>query len=115
MSEYLYIVDKNNNPLPTKSTRAQTHNKSFWHRTSHVWVLDSKNRLLVVKRGSWKNHDPGKWASYVGGHFLWKENKYEAATREIKEELNLNITKSRLNLLFVRKNNGAKGLVDPPE
>ncbi len=109
MTEYLTVVDKKNRPLPKKLTRHRVHEQGLWHRTVHIWVLDSKSRLLLVKRGEWKSQDPGKWASYIGGHVLYGESFREAATRETKEEIGIGINKlSRFLPIILKSSTEAK-------
>ena len=93
MVEYLQVTDKNNKALSKKVSKKEVHERGLRHRTVHIWVLDSNGRLLLVKRGEWKRQDPGKWASYVGGHVLYGESFREAAARETKEEIGLEVNK----------------------
>lgn len=109
MSKYLFVVDEKNNPLPQKLTRSQVHRQGFWHRTIHIWVLNHKNKLLLVKRGSWKSQDPGLWASYIGGHVLFKESYEEGALREIEEEIGIKLNSmKRLIPIYLKKSQLAR-------
>lgn len=109
MVEYLQVTDKNNRPLSKKVSKKEVHEQSLWHRTVHIWVLDSKGRLLLVRRGEWKRQDPGKWASYIGGHVLYGESFVQAATRETREEISIKVSdRTRFLSVVLKRSEKAK-------
>lgn len=67
-------------------------------------VLDSKKRLLLIKRSDTQEIEPGKLA-FPGGHLICdKETLEECAVRELQEETGLNVKKHQLKLLCVNSN-----------
>lgn len=109
MSKHLFVVDEKNKPLPVKLSRIEAHKRNFWHRTTHIWVLNPENKLLLVKRADWKSQDPGKWASYIGGHVLYGESYQDGALREIEEEIGIMlISKNRLIPIYLKKSKPAR-------
>lgn len=48
MEELLDILDENGNLIDVK-TRADAHAKGLWHKSVHVWVINSKNEILLQK------------------------------------------------------------------
>ena len=59
-------------------------------KASMVVILDSQKRVLLLKRSPGPHWMPEKWA-LVGGHIEKGESPVEAATRETKEEANLEL------------------------
>lgn len=100
--EILLVVDENNRPtrpLP----RYIVHSKGYWHRTSHIWVINEKDEILCQQRSLQKDVNPGKWEPFFGGHLAPHDNYDERATSELREELGFKITKSDLKQYGVFK------------
>ena len=73
------------------ATRGECHNGSkLLHPVVHLHVFDSQGRLYLQKRPDWKDIQPGKWDTAVGGHIDHGENVDMALRREAREELNVN-------------------------
>lgn len=100
MDEIFEIVDENNNIIGT-ALRSECHgNPNLIHRTSHVIVMDSKDRILLQKRSMNKDIQPGKWDTAVGGHLMPGESFEDAAKREMHEELGISSTSVSLKYMF---------------
>lgn len=71
----------------------------FFGRPSAAYVIIRKeNKILMLKRiGPWK---PGQYVP-PSGHVEAKETLRQAAVREVKEEVNLDINEDDLELKFV--------------
>jgi len=102
MEERLNIVDDLGNIIGEDS-RESIHRKGFWHKVAHVWVINSKNEILLQKRSMEKEANPGLWDISVGGHIPANENEISSAIRETEEELGLKIEASELNFVGVVK------------
>ena len=59
------------------------------HPVVHLHVFNSKGELYLQKRPEWKDIQPGKWDTAVGGHIDLGENVDEALKRETIEELGI--------------------------
>jgi isopentenyldiphosphate isomerase len=71
-------------------TRGEAHSGSkVLHPVVHLHVFNSKGELYLQKRPEWKDIQPGKWDTAVGGHVSFGENVAAALTREASEELGL--------------------------
>ncbi len=92
MEEYFDVVDENNVLTGQKALRSEAHAKGLWHRTVHVWILNSKNELLVQLRSPLKINDPNLWDISSAGHISAGEDGKTSALREVKEELGIDIT-----------------------
>lgn len=87
--EMFPLVDENGNIIGA-ATRGECHNGSkLLHPVVHLHVFDSQGRLYLQKRPDWKDIQPGKWDTAVGGHIDLGENVNMALRREASEELNL--------------------------
>lgn len=98
LMEILDIVDINGNPTGQTVTREKAHLEGIRHRTSHVWILRSRDRLQVLlqKRSPDKESFPDMWDISSAGHipsgFSWEES----AVRELSEELGTVVSASEL-------------------
>ena len=68
---------------------------SLRHAVIDALVLDTKNRILLVKRSEEKLLEGGKWA-LVGGFVERDETLEEAMAREIKEETGWEVRDAKL-------------------
>ena len=72
------------------ATRGECHNGSkLLHPVVHLHVFNSKGELYLQKRPEWKDIQPGKWDTAVGGHIDYGETPEEALKREVREELGM--------------------------
>lgn len=55
----------------------------------HLHVFDMHGRIYLQKRPDWKEIQPGKWDTAVGGHVDYGEDIVSALRREAREELGL--------------------------
>lgn len=87
--ELLPIVDENGHQTGT-ATRGECHGGSMLlHPVVHLHVFDTQGRLYLQKRPDWKDIQPGKWDTAVGGHVDIGEKIEEALRREAFEELGI--------------------------
>ena len=83
------IVDEEGH-VTGSATRGECHNGSrLLHPVVHLHVFNSKGKLFLQKRPEWKDIQPGKWDTAVGGHIDYGETPEDALTREVSEELGI--------------------------
>ena len=98
--ELLPLVDPAGNVIG-KATRAECHNGSMLlHPVVHLHVFNEKGELYLQKRPMWKDIQPGKWDTAVGGHVDFGEDIHTALLREAREELGINAEGSELVQMY---------------
>jgi len=101
--ELLDVLDCDGNKLNIVKDKKEIYKDGDFHRSVHIWIMNSNNELLVQKRNPKKETYPNLWAISVAGHVRSGEESIQAALRELKEELGQKITKEDLTYLFTLK------------
>lgn len=87
--ELFPVVDEDGNIVGT-ATRGECHGGSkLLHPVVHLHVFDGKGNLFLQKCPEWKDIQPGKWDTSVGGHVDLGEDVSSALKREVSEELGI--------------------------
>lgn len=98
--ELLPLVDPAGNVIG-KATRAECHNGSMLlHPVVHLHVFNEEGELYLQKRPMWKDIQPGKWDTAVGGHVDFGEDIHTALLREAREELGINAEGNELVQMY---------------
>ena len=89
LKELFPIVDEEGNVMGS-ATRGECHNGScLLHPVVHLHVFNSAGDIYLQKRPEWKDIQPGKWDTAVGGHMDFGETPEDALQREVREELGI--------------------------
>lgn len=87
--ELFPVVDEEGNIL-SAATRGECHSGSLLlHPVVHLHVFNSEGQLYLQKRPAWKDIQPDKWDTAVGGHVDLGESIHQALLREVQEELGI--------------------------
>ncbi len=87
--EMLAEVDENGKII-SRISRTQAHNGTKkLHPVIHVHIINKDGEVLLQKRSTKKQIQPGKWDTAVGGHISYGEQIEKALVRETFEELGL--------------------------
>ncbi|SNU03569.1 Isopentenyldiphosphate isomerase [Prevotellaceae bacterium MN60] len=87
--EIFPLVDETGRVIGS-ATRGECHSGSrLLHPVVHLHVFNSNGDVYLQKRPEWKDIQPGKWDTAVGGHIDYGENPADALRREVGEELGI--------------------------
>lgn len=94
--EMFPIVDEEGN-IVSAATRGECHGGSrLLHPVVHLHLFNSSGELYLQRRPLWKDIQPGKWDTAVGGHIGLGESVEQALVREVREELGICLEDSPL-------------------
>ena len=89
--EMFPIVDEEGN-IVSAATRGECHGGSkLLHPVVHLHQFNSKGEIYLQKRPEWKDIQPGKWDTAVGGHIDLGESVSQALIREVREEMGIRL------------------------
>lgn len=110
--EIFPLVDEQGNVIGS-ATRGECHLGSrLLHPVVHLHVFDSNGGLYLQRRPEWKDIQPGKWDTAVGGHIDYGEELEHALRREAAEELGLGDFKPEFLKRYVFESSREKELVN---
>lgn len=101
--EYLDILDEEGRATGEVKTREETHQRGLWHRTVHIWVMNTGGELLLQLRAPTVHSDPNRWDISAAGHIPAGEDSLRGALRELREELGVQARAEELEFLFSTK------------
>lgn len=84
------VFSASGEPLGIES-RGKVHRLGLWHRSSHVFLFDQQQRLLLQQRSLEKDLYPGSWDYSVGEHLQPGESYLAAALRGMQEEMGITL------------------------
>ena len=110
-AEIFPIVDEDGCTIGS-ATRGECHNGSkLLHPVVHLHLLDSEGRLYLQQRPLWKEIQPGKWDTAVGGHIDYGEDVEAALMREAREEIGIELFAPQFLMRYVFESEREKELV----
>lgn len=77
--------------------KLEAHEKAVLHRAFSVFILNSKNEIMLQQRAHHKYHSPLLWTNTCCSHQRAGETNIEAGTRRLYEEMGF---KAELKELF---------------
>ena len=106
------IVDEQGN-ITGAATRGECHSGSkLLHPVVHLHVFNAQGDIYLQKRPEWKDIQPGKWDTAVGGHVDYGETVENALRREVREELGITDFKPEFLMRYVFESKIEKELVN---
>ncbi len=95
MQEFLDVVDESNEVVGAAPID-EIYNKRLNHRIVHVLIFNDKGEILLQMRSAKKEFCPGHWVTSAGGHVQKGETYEQAAKRELKEELGIEASLTKI-------------------
>ncbi len=91
MDELWDLYDKEKNKINKVVKRGDKLNDDEFHLVVNAWIKNSNDEFLITRRSPNKPH-PLMWEC-TGGSALFGEDSLDAAVREVKEELGIDVLK----------------------
>lgn len=85
------VFDRDRRPTGQILQRGAEHDSSICQLVIHVCLFNDQGKLLIQRRSLNKKGYPGYWDFSVGGGVLAGETVREAARREVREELGIDV------------------------
>ena len=90
MSEELVVLVNEKDEKVGLMPKQEAHIKGVLHRAFSVFVLNSKNELMLQQRALEKYHSPGLWTNTCCSHQRDGEDSISAGKRRLMEEMGFN-------------------------
>jgi len=93
------ILDNNGNRTGKTIERGQPLRQDEYHLIVHVWIKNSNGEFLITKRTPNKKILPNMWETTVGSAIAGEES-FETVLREVKEEIDIDLSRAKGKYLF---------------
>ena len=87
MTEEKVILVNENDEQIGLMPKMEAHEKALLHRAFSVFILNSKNEIMLQQRAAQKYHSPLLWTNTTCSHQREGESNVEAGTRRLREEM----------------------------
>lgn len=109
MEEYFDVLNEEGNYTGKVESREKCHKEGLWHKAVVVFIINSKEQVLLQRRSANKKLWPNIWDVTAGGHVLVGEFGFQTIIRETKEELGIELDKSEMIFLGSSRSSNVKG------
>ncbi len=89
------LLDENGIPTGRTITRGEPLRAGQYHLVEHIWIVDTKGRILIQQRAPHLRLMPGVWAANSGSAVAGEDSE-SAARRELFEELSIRTVEGEL-------------------
>jgi isopentenyl-diphosphate delta-isomerase len=86
IEENVILVNENDEPIGLMP-KMEAHEKAVLHRAFSVFVLNSKNEIMLQQRAHHKYHSPLLWTNTCCSHQREGETNIQAGSRRLFEEM----------------------------
>lgn len=108
MQETFDIIDAKGRYTGETASRDECHQKGLYHKAVALFIINSKDQVLLQKRSAEKKLWPNMWDISAGGHVLAGEFGFEAVIRECEEELGLKLRPEEITFIGATISNTSK-------
>ncbi|HYR24103.1 MAG TPA: 16S rRNA (adenine(1518)-N(6)/adenine(1519)-N(6))-dimethyltransferase RsmA [Chthoniobacterales bacterium] len=103
--EQFPVVDTEDR-LKGTAPRTKVHANNLLHRAVHVLIFNPAREVFLQMRSRWKDRHPLAWDSSAAGHVNAGEDYDQAASRELREELGIEIPLKKVAKLSASERSG---------
>lgn len=101
--EYFDVLDENGNKTGKTKLRSEVHRDGDWHKAVHIWIINNNGDILLQRRCPTKDSHPNMLDISSAGHLSAGDDSLTGAIRELKEELNLDVSPNELQFIKTLK------------
>jgi isopentenyldiphosphate isomerase len=94
------VYDENREKTGRTHERGIPMKEGDYHMVIHVWIVNDSGEILIQKRQPWKEGWPNMWDGSAAGSAVVGDSSVDAAMRETKEELGIDLDISKGEKLF---------------
>lgn len=109
MEEYFDVLNEEGNYTGKVESREKCHKEGLWHKATVVFIINSKQQVLLQRRSANKKLWPNMWDVTAGGHVLAGEFGFQSTIREAEEELGIELDKSEMTFIGSSRSSNVKG------
>ena len=92
LKELLTVLDMDGKPTNFNRAREIVHRRGYLHRSVHIWIVNSKQEVLLQKRGSNVEVSKNLWGCACTGHIIAGKSSLESVVDEVSQELGIDIS-----------------------
>jgi isopentenyl-diphosphate delta-isomerase len=108
--EQVILVNEHDEPIGLMP-KLEAHEKAALHRAFSVFILNSKNEVMLQQRAAQKYHSPLLWTNTTCSHQRAGESNIDAGSRRLMEEMGF-ITPLKELFSFIYKAPFENGLTE---
>ena len=101
--ELIDVLDENGNKIGVVKEKNIIKEDGNFYRAVAVTIVNSDGEILFTKRSKDKKMYPELWSMFITGHVKAFEASIDAASREIQEEVGIEVSNKELNYLYTIK------------
>lgn len=110
MEDHVILVNEKDEMLGV-GEKIKTHERGLLHRAFSIFILNSKDELLLQRRALTKYHSPGLWSNTCCGHPRPGEEVITAAKHRLEAEMRLSCPLNEIGSFVYRAEVG-QGLIE---
>lgn len=99
MEELVDVLNEKGRYTGITETRENCGKKGLWHKAVCLFIINSKEQVLLQKRSASKKVWPNMWDVTAGGNVLAGEFGFQAIIRECKEEIGIELSKNDITFI----------------
>lgn len=109
MGELIDVLNEKGAYTGKVETREICYKEGLWHKAVAVFIVNSKDQVLLQKRSANKKMWPNMWDITAGGHVIAGEFGFQTIIREVKEELGIDLDKNDMTFIGSAVSSNIKG------